>query len=62
MAVEVQDLVDELKRDSSSGLVDSIVSQLVSMGFSAEIAHWAATTAEGASIEDRVNAALSMLS
>ena len=58
---EVQDLIEELKREGSSEVVTQIVLQLMGLGFTAEIAQWAAAQAEGPTIEDRVNAALSML-
>ena len=44
------------------GAVGEVVQRLVDMGFSPEIAHWAASTAEGASIEERVSNAFNMLS
>lgn len=61
LGTEVEDLVHELKRDSESGLVNEIVTQLMGMGFSADIARWAANQSEGASMEDRLNSALSIL-
>jgi hypothetical protein len=44
-----------------SGLVAQIVEQLVNFGFTKDIAEWAASNTEGASVEERVNAALTML-
>jgi hypothetical protein len=62
MKSEVQDLIEEFRRENQSGLLPKIVEQLMSMGFSHDIASWAARTAEGATVADRVNAALTMLS
>lgn len=59
---EVIDLADELKREGQSGIVNEIVVQLMSMGFSADISRWAAMQSEGQSVEDRLNSALSLLS
>lgn len=62
LASEVTDLVQELKRDTQSGVVGEVVRQLMSMGFTHEVALWAANSAEGPTIADRVTAALSFLS
>jgi hypothetical protein len=62
LVTEIEDLVQELKREGESGLLDEIVTQLMGMGFSADIARWAASQSEGASLEDRLNSALSILS
>ena len=59
---EVVDLTDELKREGQSGVINEIIVQLMSMGFSADISRWAAMQSEGQSVEDRLNSALSFLS
>lgn len=62
LSSEVIDLAEELKREGQSGIVNEIVVQLMSMGFSADISRWAAMQSEGQSVEDRLHAALSLLS
>jgi hypothetical protein len=59
---EVTDLVEEFRREGQAGLLPLVVQQLIGMGFSKDVADWAARSVEGATVEDKVNAALSMLS
>lgn len=58
---EVAELVAELRRDTDTEVATKVMVQLMSMGFTEEIAQWAATGSEGATIEDRVISALSRL-
>lgn len=62
LATEVDDLAQEMKREGESDVVNEIVTQLMGMGFSEDIARWAAMQSEGISMEDRLNSALSILS
>jgi hypothetical protein len=62
LATEVEDLAHEMKREGETDLVNEIVTQLIGMGFSDDIARWAATQSEGLNMEDRLNSALSILS
>ena len=60
-ATEVPELVNQLKRESDNGVVTMISLHLQSMGVDPQIAHWAATNSEGATIEQRMNSALNQV-
>lgn len=68
VAVEVAEVVGRISKESEAGWVDVISTQLVSMGFSSDIAAWAAKTSLSSSssrasstLEERVNAAFTIL-
>jgi hypothetical protein len=58
---EVSELVSQLKRESDNGVVTMISLHLQSMGVEPQVAHWAATNSEGATIEQRINSALNQV-
>jgi hypothetical protein len=57
----VPELVSQLKRESDNGVVTMISLHLQSMGVDPQIANWAATNSEGATIEQRINSALNQV-
>ena len=62
IAAEVSEIVRGIIKDSNSNAVQTIAMQLMGMGYTEAIAHWAASNSSGNSIEERVMSAFNMLS
>lgn len=60
--IEINEIVRGVIKDSNSNVLNTVANQLVSMGFTEDIAHWAASNSSGDSIEDRVMNAFALLS
>ena len=60
-AAEVTEFTSALRRESQAGVVQQITEHLMAMGVDGQIAHWAATQSEGASVDQRINSALNMV-
>jgi len=58
---EVAELAAAMKRESQEGVVQQIVTHLMMMGVDAQIARWAATSSEGATVDARINSALNIV-
>ena len=61
-SAEISVIARDIIQDSNTNILNTITSQLVSMGFTEAIAHWAASNTSGATIEEHVMNAFSMLS
>ena len=61
LSVEINELVRNLIEVSNENTVASIAAQLVSMGISVDIAHWAATNCVGDNMEEKVINAFSLI-
>lgn len=62
IGAEVSELVRGIIKESNSNIVGTITAQLMSMGFTEDIAYWAASNSTGESVEDRVMNAFNILS
>jgi len=60
-ASEVSEFTAALKLESQAGVVGQITEHLMMMGVDAQIAHWAATQSEGATVDQRINSALNIV-
>ena len=60
-AAEVSEFTAALKLESQAGVVGQITEHLMMMGVDAQIAHWAATQSEGATVDQRINSALNIV-
>jgi hypothetical protein len=61
LATEVSELCSALRQDSQAGVVRQISEHLMQMGVDAQVAHWAATQSEGATVDQRINSALNIV-
>ena len=62
IGAEVSEIVRGVVKESNSNVIQTITMQLVSMGFTEDIAHWAASNSSGETVEDRVMNAFNILS
>lgn len=60
-AAEVAEFTAALKLESQAGVVAQISQHLMLMGVDGQIAHWAATQSEGATVDQRINSALNIV-
>jgi hypothetical protein len=60
-AAEISEFTSALKQESQAGVVQQISEHLMLMGVDSQIAHWAATQSEGATVDQRINSALNIV-